>query len=117
MCEVEKAKHAVLGMTRVAAVETAKQKIRVCVHYNVRIKPSSSRSNRCATLMQVVAMCPGLITTPGHVKAAEEVDNHLLSKVPMARFGIPDEITDGLTFLCSDMASYLTGSAFVSETL
>jgi NAD(P)-dependent dehydrogenase (short-subunit alcohol dehydrogenase family) len=60
-------------------------------------------------------MCPGLITTPGHVKAAKEVDDMLLAKVPMKRFGVPDEITDGLTFLCSDMASFMTGCTFVSR--
>ncbi|ORY90087.1 oxidoreductase UcpA [Leucosporidium creatinivorum] len=82
------AKHAVLGMTRVAAVEHAKDRIRV------------------------VAVCPGLITTPGHVKAAKEVDDMLLAKVPMSRFGTVDELIDAITWLCSDMASYVTGSAF-----
>lgn len=57
-------------------------------------------------------MCPGLIKTEGHVAAAKEVDDFLLSTVPMGRWGVPDEITDGLIFLCSDMASFLTGSAF-----
>ena len=77
-------------MTRVAAVETAKAGIRV------------------------IAMCPGLVKTPGHVGAAKEVDDFLLSTVPMGRWGVPEEITDGIIFLCSDMASFLTGTAFVS---
>lgn len=82
------AKHGVLGMSRVAAIECAPQNIRV------------------------VAMCPGLVKTPGHVEGAKEVDDFLLTTVPMGRFGVVDEITDGLTFLCSDMASFLTGTAF-----
>lgn len=43
-------------------------------------------------------MAPGLVSTPGHVKAAKEVDDMLLAKVPMQRFGVPEEITDGLVF-------------------
>ncbi|KAM0747360.1 short chain dehydrogenase [Meredithblackwellia eburnea MCA 4105] len=82
------AKHAVLGMSRVAAVEHAKDRIRV------------------------IALCPGLIKTPGHVEAAKEVDDMLLAKVPAGRFGTVDEITDGVTWLCSDMASYMTGTTF-----
>jgi NAD(P)-dependent dehydrogenase (short-subunit alcohol dehydrogenase family) len=75
-------------MSRVAAVECAPNQIRV------------------------VAMCPGLVKSPGHVEAAKEVDDFLLTTVPMGRFGVVEEITDGLIFLCSDMASFLTGNAF-----
>jgi NAD(P)-dependent dehydrogenase (short-subunit alcohol dehydrogenase family) len=49
-------------------------------------------------LLQVIACCPGLVKTPGHVDAAKEVDDMLLAKMPMGRFGIPDEITDGIIF-------------------
>lgn len=62
-------------------------------------------------------MCPGLIKTPGHVDAAKEVDDFLLSTVPMGRFGVPDEITDGIVFLCSDMASFMSGATLVSSIL
>jgi len=50
---------------------------------------------------------------PGHVEAAKEVDDMLLAKFPMGRFGVPDEITDGLIFACSDMASFMSGCTLV----
>lgn len=89
-------------MTRVAAVGEYQPLAAYC----------SQRSETAKANIRVVAMCPGLIKTEGHVAAAKEVDDFLLSTVPMGRWGVPDEITDGLIFLCSDMASFLTGSAF-----
>ena len=34
----------------------------------------------------------------------------LLSHIPMARQGVPDEIADAVAFLASDFASYITGA-------
>ena len=53
-----------------------------------------------------------MVTTPGHVQAAKEVDDMLLAKVPMSRFGVPEEVVDGVTWLCSDMSSFMTGTSF-----
>lgn len=36
----------------------------------------------------------------------------LALQVPMSRFGTVDELIDAITWLCSDMASYVTGTAF-----
>jgi len=104
------AKHAVLGMTRVAAVEHAKDRIRV-----IAMCPGEFTVCRVASRRLLTWPLParaGLITTPGHVQAAKEVDDMLLAKVPMSRFGVPEEIVDGVTWLLSDMSSFMTGTSF-----
>ncbi|UZJ55697.1 hypothetical protein CBS101457_005017 [Exobasidium rhododendri] len=53
---------------------------------------------------------PGLIQTPGHTSVAKEVDDFLLGRVPMGRFGSPQECVDGIIYLCSEMSSFCTGS-------
>ncbi len=37
------------------------------------------------------------------------------STVPMNRFGTPKEIADSVVFLCSDRASFITGSTLVID--
>ena len=39
----------------------------------------------------------------------------LQTKVPMKRFGTPQEIADAATFLCSARASFITGSVIVVD--
>lgn len=36
----------------------------------------------------------------------------MLSKVTMKRMGKPEEVANAITFLASDMASYITGQVF-----
>jgi 3-oxoacyl-[acyl-carrier protein] reductase len=38
------------------------------------------------------------------------VENMIESQVPMKRFGKPEEIADAVVFLCSERASFITGS-------
>ena len=39
-----------------------------------------------------------------------EVENMIENQVPMKRFGKPEEIADAVVFLCSERASFITGS-------
>ena len=39
-----------------------------------------------------------------------KVEEMLKNRVPMQRFGTPEEITDATAFLCSQRASFITGS-------
>ncbi|MGD9570116.1 MAG: SDR family NAD(P)-dependent oxidoreductase [Sedimentibacter sp.] len=60
----------------------------------------------------VNAIAPGYVITPINEKelSQEKVQNYLLGKTPMRRFGTSDEIASTAVFLASDEASYLTGS-------
>ena len=45
------------------------------------------------------------------------VDRMLENEVPLKRFGKPEEVADAVTFLCSERASFITGSTLVVETV
>ena len=86
-------KHAVLGMTKVAAVEFAK--------YGVRIN----------------AVCPGFTLTPmfEDVEGHEKLKDNLQQAIPMKRFGQPDEIAKTILFLASDDSSFTTGLGLIVD--
>ena len=86
-------KHAVLGMTKVAAVEFAK--------YGVRIN----------------AVCPGFTLTPmfEEVDGHEKLKDNLQQAIPMKRFGQPDEIAKTILFLASDDSSFTTGQGLIVD--
>lgn len=84
------AKHGVVGLTKVAALEYATQGIRVN------------------------AVCPGAIRTGmtdrliGREPGREEM---YMAIQPIGRFGLPTEIAEAVVWLCSDAASFITGHA------
>ncbi|WKE71157.1 SDR family NAD(P)-dependent oxidoreductase [Streptomyces sp. WP-1] len=95
-------KHAVLGLTRVAALELAARRIRVN------------------------AICPGAIDTPMSNPARLDTDadpeepdralDELYRKlVPLGRVGRPEEVARLALFLTSDDSSYITGQPFVID--
>jgi NAD(P)-dependent dehydrogenase (short-subunit alcohol dehydrogenase family) len=85
------AKHGVVGLTKSAAIEYAQDGIRVnCVN-------------------------PGYVATPMTKETIEERGQDILAKVPMRRFGVPDEIAEAVAWMCSDKASFMTGAAHVVD--
>lgn len=95
-------KHAILGLTRVAALELADRRIRVN------------------------AMCPGAIDTAmsnpaqldpdADVEAMSSALDELYRKlVPLGRIGKPAEVARLALFLTSDDSSYITGQPFVID--
>ena len=85
-------KHAVVGLTKVAALELAKAGIRVN------------------------AICPGVIHTPMVDRAlSPELEKVYNAMIPMGRMGKPEEMAETILYLCSDSASYVTGQVMVAD--
>jgi len=81
-------KHAVLGMTKSAALEYAEK--------NIRIN----------------AVCPGFVRTD-MTKGMDE--SWLKKRVPMQRWIEPEEVAETILFLCSGAASSIIGQAIVID--
>ena len=86
-------KHGVVGLTKAAALECAKEGIRVN------------------------AVCPGWIRTPliaraldDPLQAAEIAAGH-----PLGRVGTAEEVAEAVLWLCSDAASFVTGHALAVD--
>jgi len=57
----------------------------------------------------VNAVSPGVVLTEMGKTIPEPVRNEMLKNIPLGRFGEPEEIANVVLFLCSDLASYMTG--------
>jgi 3-oxoacyl-[acyl-carrier protein] reductase len=57
----------------------------------------------------VNAVAPGFIETDMTAVLGAEVKEHVLSTIPLKRFGIPEDVAAAVRFLCSDEAGYVTG--------
>ncbi len=86
-------KHAVMGLTKSAALETARNGIRVN------------------------SICPGIIETPmgDRIFGAPQVTKWALTFYPLGRFGKPMEVAEAVLFLCSDSSSFMTGQSIVLD--
>lgn len=88
------AKHGVVGLTRTAALEYARQNIRVN------------------------AVCPGAIETPmleRYMACNEGGREAMVRTEPIGRIGSPEEIANAVVWLCSERASFTTGQALAVD--
>jgi len=62
----------------------------------------------------VIVNCitPAAVETPMFSQMTKEHIDYMLSKIPMARFGRPQEIAALIVWLCSDEVTFSTGAAF-----
>lgn len=87
-------KHAVIGLTRTAAIDYAAKGIRIN------------------------AVCPGAIRTPMAeelIRRNPEVETELLRDIPAGRLGRPEEIANAVLWLCSPQASFVDGHALLVD--
>jgi NAD(P)-dependent dehydrogenase (short-subunit alcohol dehydrogenase family) len=92
-------KHAVVGLTKAAAGENGRLGIRVN------------------------AVCPGPVDTrmihsiESQINPADpaSVEKRYGSAIPLGRYATPEEIANTVVFLCSDMASSITGAQYVVD--
>jgi NAD(P)-dependent dehydrogenase (short-subunit alcohol dehydrogenase family) len=83
-------KHGVLGLTKTAALENAREGIRVN------------------------AICPGSTDTPllgGFMSSSESARKMILASAPCGRLGRPEEVAEAAVWLCSERASYVSGES------
>lgn len=59
--------------------------------------------------VRVNAVAPGFIKTKMTENLTEEQQQTLREQIPMSRIGEPEEVAKAIVFLCSDLASYITG--------
>lgn len=57
----------------------------------------------------VNAIAPGFITTDMTDELSDEIKQAMLTQIPLAKLGQPDDIAKAVVFLASDDASYITG--------
>lgn len=83
-------KHAVIGLTRSAALTYAEQGVRIN-----SVGPGVVKTDMTAPLV-----------------ASDTMNEWLMGETPMKRFADPSEIAKLIVFLCSDEASFMTGGYY-----
>jgi len=84
-------KHAIIGLTKSAALDYAKQNIRVN------------------------AILPGNIATPMMERFTSGNLQKAIDLEPVGRLGKPEEIAAAVLWMCSDLGGFVTGSAIVVD--
>jgi NAD(P)-dependent dehydrogenase (short-subunit alcohol dehydrogenase family) len=67
--------------------------------------------------VRVNAICPGPILTPllAGLFPSEEEKMKRLNRIPLGRFGLPEDIAHAAVFLASDESAWMTGTEFVVD--
>jgi 3-oxoacyl-[acyl-carrier protein] reductase len=65
--------------------------------------------------VRVNAVAPGFITTRMTESLPEGVTAEVLRRVPLGRFGRPEDVAGVVVFLCSQAAAYVTGQVIVVD--
>jgi len=61
------------------------------------------------------AVAPGYVTTRLTTELPKELQRQMKTATPLGRFGDPGDIAGAVRFLCSDEASFITGSVLVVD--
>jgi len=68
-----------------------------------------------ARAVTVNVIAPGFVETDMTAVMPEPAKDEMLKKIPLGRFGTPQDIAGAVCFLCSDAASYITGQVLVVD--
>lgn len=98
-------KHAVIGMMRTAALE--------CAHLGIRVNtvnpaPIETRMMRSIEEMGVAAADDSEVTV-------ERTKQAYSARIPLQRYGDPEEVAKLMLFLASDDSSYCTGGVYMVD--
>jgi 3-oxoacyl-[acyl-carrier protein] reductase len=63
----------------------------------------------------VNALAPGYIVTSMVEEIPEDKQEKILARIPMGRFGTPEDVAEAVIFLSSDGASYITGQVLTID--
>jgi NAD(P)-dependent dehydrogenase (short-subunit alcohol dehydrogenase family) len=89
-------KHAVIGMTKVAALELAASNVRVNA-----VCPVATETRMMRSLEEQFS--------PGDPEAAYK---RIRDSIPLGRYGEPEDVAAMVAFLCSEDAAFLTGGIY-----
>ena len=98
-------KHAVIGLMRTAAMEGASQGIRV---NTVNPAPIETRMMRSIEEQRVAAADDVNVTVEQTYRAAS-------ARIPLGRYGNPEEVARLMLFLSSDDSSFCTGGVYMVD--
>lgn len=84
-------KAGVMSLTKSLATEL--------VNYNIRVN----------------SIAPGFIKTEMAGKTNKDLNKKILEKIPMKRFGMPEEVAEAVLFLVSESSSYITGETLIVD--
>ncbi len=109
-------KHAVLGLTKTAALEYAGAGLRINA-----VCPGAIDTEMLERIIDTTSGPQDVSSNPGPLlrvrRAAEKfaVRHYLKSLAPMKRMGASAEVAEAVIWLCSDAASFVTGHALVVD--
>ena len=111
----------ILFISSIAGIEFLNAPTDYSIAKSAMISFSKILSHKIAPNVRVNVICPGNIFIKDGSwdkklkKSPEFVKKLLDDKVPLKRFGKPEEISDLVLFISSERASFITGSCFVID--
>jgi 3-oxoacyl-[acyl-carrier protein] reductase len=118
---LQQSKGCLLFVSSIAAMEAFGAPVDYSTAKTAVTALAKNMARKLAKEVRVNVLAPGNVYFPGgswHEKIkqdAEHVNKIIESTVPMNRFGSPEEMADAAVFLCSERASFITGSVLVVD--
>ena len=114
--ELEKSAGSLLFISSITGIEAIGAPVDYSTAKGAVIAFSKNLARKVAPRVRVNVIAPGNIFVPGGVWEDKMSNNpgdtiHMIEdKVPLRRFGTPEEIANAAVFLCSTRASFITGA-------